>query len=694
MKVWKNSVVIAVVAIMVITAVQMSCGVTYAAETMDEVERELNDSSEVAFEDFDSSFSDSAVTSGKNVSDEAPVVVDFNDSDANVALDESIQLSNRIAKTITLDVGNTQILSCQVDTCTVRTQISNSAVVSATDVELSLKDGWMATFSVTGISEGTTSITLYDVFNDTIYADYMVNVKHTYDEGTITTIATCATDGIKTYTCTGCGETKIEKLGRDADNHEGTQVLVGEKRASCGTGYTGDLVCSACGYVYTKGSLIEALYEGHTVVDDLEVEPTCENAGKTAGSHCSVCEKTIIAQKLIPANGHTPVIDPAVLATKNTTGLTEGSHCSRCGTILVKQEVIPVTGEGLGHGVFDKDTVISSDVSYTGDVYIKQGCTVTLSGTTSIIGNVYVFGTLNNRGKLTITGTLNTLHYGSSMSAGNYSYGYFYNYSKVTINSLNVTNSFLNTVVPGITHTYNTGKVITPSTCMKSGMKRYECTVCGYEKVETIEKLSHNYQTKIVKATTASDGYIEKKCNVGGETASKTVIYYPKTVSLSKTNLIYSGKVQKPKVIVKGSDGKTIVASNYTVAYSGGCKNVGKYTVKITFKGNYSGTVSKTYMIVPRGTTFSNISARSKGFIAKWKKQKTQTSGYQIQYATNKKFTGAKTANISKNGNTSKKISKLACKKKYYVRIRTYKKTNGKTYYSSWSATKTVTTKK
>ena len=78
-----------------------------------------------------------------------------------------------------------------------------------------------------------------------------------------------------------------------------------------------------------------------------------------------------------------------------------------------------------------------------------------------------------------------------------------------------------------------------------------------------------------------------------------------------------------------------------------------------------------------------------------WKKQTEETTGYQIQYSTNKNFTsGNKTVNITKNKTTSKSISKLKAKKKYYVRIRTYKKVNGKKIYSSWSNSKSVKTKK
>ncbi len=82
----------------------------------------------------------------------------------------------------------------------------------------------------------------------------------------------------------------------------------------------------------------------------------------------------------------------------------------------------------------------------------------------------------------------------------------------------------------------------------------------------------------------------------------------------------------------------------------------------------------------------------------RWKKQASQTTGYEIQYSTNSKFKGAKTLKGIKAKTTSKNVTKLKAKKKYYVRIRTYKtvKINEKSVklYSSWSKVKKVTTKR
>lgn len=258
-------------------------------------------------------------------------------------------------------------------------------------------------------------------------------------------------------------------------------------------------------------------------------------------------------------------------------------------------------------------------------------------------------------------------------------------------------------------------------TCTTPGNKPYyKCSGCGEWFIDSEgQNLISNHSevvipakghaaketttTKVTKATLSKNGQINKsietKCSVCGESLAgrgeTTTIYYPKTISLSKTAFTYNGKVQKPTVTVKDSKGKVIAASNYTVTYSNkSSKKVGEYTVTITFKGNYSGTKKLTYKINPKGTSLSKLTKGSKQFKATWKAQKTETTGYEVQYATNNKFTsGKKTVNIKKNKTTSTTVKKLKNKKKYYVRIRTYKTVNGKKYYSGWSKVLNVKTK-
>ncbi len=247
-------------------------------------------------------------------------------------------------------------------------------------------------------------------------------------------------------------------------------------------------------------------------------------------------------------------------------------------------------------------------------------------------------------------------------------------------------------------HTY-TEQVTRPSTCSQKGVKEYTCGICGDSYTELLPVVGHDYQRVTVKATTSKNGSIQKKCKFCGDVSEAVPIAYPKTVALSKSSVTYTGKAQKVSVKVKDSAGRAVASANYSVSYSSN-KNVGEATVTVKFKGNYTGSVKKTFRILPKGTSLSKVSAKSKGFSAKWKKQASQTNGYQLQYSTNSKFKGkdAKTVSIKKNRTTSKSVSKLKAKKKYYVRIRTYKtvkiKRKNVTLYSAWSKAKAVKTKK
>lgn len=105
-------------------------------------------------------------------------------------------------------------------------------------------------------------------------------------------------------------------------------------------------------------------------------------------------------------------------------------------------------------------------------------------------------------------------------------------------------------------------------------------------------------------------------------------------------------------------------------------------------------TTTQVKVTVKKTTLKSAKNAKGKKLVVKWKKN-TAGNGYQIQYSISKKFAkGNKTKTISKNKTTSYTIKKLKKKKTYYVRIRTYKKVSGKTYYSGWSSVKKVKIKK
>ena len=251
-------------------------------------------------------------------------------------------------------------------------------------------------------------------------------------------------------------------------------------------------------------------------------------------------------------------------------------------------------------------------------------------------------------------------------------------------------------------HNY-TESITKQPTCTEPGRKTLTCSICGAVKDTTsIPKTAHTYKNKKVtkRATTSKNGTFTAVCSVCGAEQTE-VIYAAKTIKLSKTSMTYNGKKQKPSVTITDAAGKRLKnGTDYKVTYPKKTQNVGKYTVTVTLKGNYTGTVKKTFTILPKNTAISKLTASKNTVTVKWKKQTKQTAGYEIQYSTSSKFTKktTKTVKAAKNSMTSKKITKLKAKKKYYVRIRTYQtvKVGKKStkIYASWSKAKTVTTKK
>ena len=219
----------------------------------------------------------------------------------------------------------------------------------------------------------------------------------------------------------------------------------------------------------------------------------------------------------------------------------------------------------------------------------------------------------------------------------------------------------------------------------------YQCS-CGYYE----NKEAHKYINNVAPAMIGIDGAVYKTCSVCGKTLD-AVIEIPalKSIGINKKAFTYNGNVQKPAAKVVDVEGAQLKSNNYTTFYfNKKSKKVGVYKVKVSMKGNYIGSKVLTYKINPKGTAFKTKKPKKNSIALTWKKQATQTTGYQIQYSTNKKFKkGNKTVTIKNTKTTKKTIKKLKAKKVYYVRIRTYKTVGKNTCYSTWSGAKKIKTK-
>ena len=146
---------------------------------------------------------------------------------------------------------------------------------------------------------------------------------------------------------------------------------------------------------------------------------------------------------------------------------------------------------------------------------------------------------------------------------------------------------------------------------------------------------------------------IEKSFTLRGKVSS---------AKLSSGSYTYDGKVKTPGVVVKSGNRVLKNGRDYTVSYAKGRKNVGAYNVTVTGKGYYFGKVNLSFKINPKGTKIKKLYRGFKRFYVKWKKQRTQTTGYQIIYSRNKKFSKAKVKTVRGNRYTGTNIKRL---KKY-----------------------------
>ena len=442
---------------------------------------------------------------------------------------------------------------------------------------------------------------------------------HSYGNSVVTKQPTCTSEGTAIKTCTKCNAIFTETIAKTSHKYADTVVA-----PTCTTdGYTLHK-CSVCGTSY-KDSTTKAT--GHSYGNSVVTkQPTCTSEG-TKTKTCTKCNATVTEK--LPAKGHTAVTDKGYPATCTTAGKTDGSHCSVCNTVIKVQTVINATGHKSSGWIVDK----AASIGVKGSKH--KECTVCK--------------------KVLETAEIPAL-------------------SRISISKASVTLSTS-------TYAYD-GKAKKPGVTVKLNGKTL--------KNGTDYTVSYSNNTKVGTAKVTITG----KGNYTGSVSKTYSIknnFKKATVSGISTKA-FTGKNITQSITVK-YNGKTLKnGTDYTVSYSSN-KNIGTATVKVTGKGSYTGTITKTFKINPAKQEIQKLTAKSKAFFVDWA-QKGSATGYEIQYATNSKFTSAKKVTITNNKTDKTTISKLSGNKKYYVRVRSYTTVKGTKYYGAWSASKSVTTKK
>ena len=359
-------------------------------------------------------------------------------------------------------------------------------------------------------------------------------------------------------------------------------------------------------------------------------------------------------------------------------------NCTNLSSITIPSSVTSIGESAFGYCSSLANITIPDSVTSIGNgafVYCSSLASITIPNSVTSIGE-YAFYNCFSLADVYYTGSADDW---AKLEIGDYNDGLtnatiHYNYD------------------PNHTHSY-TSSITKQPTCTAEGIRTFKCN-CGDTYTETIPAKGHTSSGWIIDKQPAVGvkGSKHKECTVCHKVLEKAEIpaltstdISGASVKLSATSYTYNGKAKKPTATVT-LNGKTLKKNvDYTVKYSSNTA-IGKAKVTITGKGNYKGTVSKTFKILPAKQTIAKITSQKKGFALTWTKDKNVT-GYRIQYDVKSNLKSAKSAYVKTNSTYKKTISGLKAKKTYYVRVRSYKTVGGVKYYGSWSAVKSVKTK-
>ena len=533
------------------------------------------------------------------------------------------------------------------------------------------------TCTKTGLTAGSHC----SVCNEVLKAqEEIAALGHTWNNGEVTTAATCIETGVKTFTCETCGDTRTEEV--EATGH--TVVVDNVVEPTCTkSGLTAGSHCSVCNEVLTAQEEISAL--GHTWNEgEITTAPTCTESGIKTFT-CETCGETRTEE--IKATGHTVVVDNAVEPTCTKPGHTVGSHCSVCNEVLKAQEEIPA----LGHTWDDGEVTTAPTCTEIGvKTFTCETCGDTRTEEIKATGHTAV-----DDEAVAPTCTKPGLTAGSHCSVCNEVFT-------------------AQEEISAIGHIWNDGEITTAPTCTETGVKTFTCETCGETRTEEIKAtghtvvvdnavdptctkpgltegshcsvcnevlqaqeevpaLGHTWNTGTItqQPTYTAKGIRTYTCTVCKET-KKEYIPALKRTDITKTsskvkitgieNKIYNGKAQTQTALVITANGKKLKNGiDYTVTYKNN-KNIGTATFAITGKNAYTGTIKKTFAIKTAVGKVYTGTYKYKITSAKTNGTGTVSIIGSAYAKTNKKFATLKVADTVTIGGVKFKITRIETK--------------------------------
>ena len=350
-------------------------------------------------------------------------------------------------------------------------------------------------------------------------------------------------------------------------------------------------------------------------------------------------------------------------ATLSSSGI-KTTYCKSCGLVLKKDTIQKI----------DSITLSATKFTYNGKAQ-KPTITVKDASGNEISSDNYSLSYSSGRtnvGKYTVKITFRNAYSGTKT----YSF-------RITAASTSTCTYKLSAT----SYTYN-GKAKKPSVTVKNASGK------------TLKK-GVDYTVTYPAGRTKAGTYKVTVAMKGNYTGTKTLTFKINPIKISKctvklytTSYTYNGKAKTPTVTVKDASGKTLKKNtDYTVTYAKGRKNVGTYKVTVKMKGNYTGTKTLTFKIIPKAASIQKLVAKKKAMEVRLNRVTSQSTGYQIQYSASKTFKNAKSVTVKSYKTASVKVTGLKAKTVYYVRARTYKTVGGTKIYSGWCTYKSIRTK-
>ena len=368
--------------------------------------------------------------------------------------------------------------------------------------DISVTDSSIATYSngkISGVKEGNTTLTasLYGLTITDMPTITVHECDNHWNDGEITTEPTCIKEGIKTFTCTICGDTKTETISKAADKHLHSEIR-DKKDATCkDEGYTGDTYCTDCGKKISSGQTIVKTDNHNWNTGEITTSPTCKDTGVKTFT-CTICGNTKTETvKKTTKHLHTEIRNKKDATCKDE-GYTGDTYCTDCGKKISSGQAVAKTNN---HSYDDGKITTAPTCTKKGTkTFTCTICGNTKTETVKATGHQHT--EIRNKKDATCkekgyTGDTYCTDCGKKISSGK-------------------------SIAKTETHSYDDGKITTKPTCTKIGKKTFTCTICGNTKTETVKATGHSYgEYKVVKEPTATkDGLKSRTCTVCGKVES------------------------------------------------------------------------------------------------------------------------------------------------------------------------------